>query len=629
MNTTRKPDWLKIKIDNSENFATVKKIVADNHLHTICSSGKCPNQCECWNRGTATFMIMGDVCTRTCKFCATKSGKPLPLDSSEPYKVAKSIKLMKLKHCVITSVDRDDLPDKGAAHWAETVHKIRQQNPEIIIELLIPDYQNELLKMVINSKPDIIGHNLETVERLTPTVRSKATYQNSLETLKQIALSGIITKTGIMVGLGETEQEVFQTLTDAKNVGTSMVTIGQYLQPSKNNICVSEYITPAQFEIYKNFALDLGYKNVESAPLVRSSYMSDKSFKPQTSNLKPQTSNLLPLILGIESSCDDTSASVVCGTKILSNVIAGQTIHAEYGGVVPELASRAHQQNIVPVVDTALKRAGITKEQISAIAYTNGPGLLGSLLVGSSFAKGMAMSLNVPLIEVDHLKAHILANFLDTEENTQKPEFPFLCLTVSGGHTQLLMVRNYFDMEIIGRTIDDAAGEAFDKAAKILGLTYPGGPVIDKLAQKGNPKKFSFSIAKLPDFNFSFSGLKTSFLYFVRDQLKENPHFIEENLNDLAASIQYHIVKSLTEKMEKALKTFPCTNFALSGGVAANSELRKRMMELAEKYNLRVTIPPLFLTTDNAAMIACYGYFKYLQKDFTELKVAPYSSTGC
>jgi len=333
-----------------------------------------------------------------------------------------------------------------------------------------------------------------------------------------------------------------------------------------------------------------------------------------------------PYILGIESSCDDTSAAVICGTKILSNVIAGQKIHAEYGGVVPELASRAHQQNIIPVVDTALKRAGITQEQIVAIAYTNGPGLLGSLLVGSSFAKGMALSLNIPLIVVDHLQAHVLANFLDTEENKPKPEFPFLCLTVSGGHTQLLMVHDYFNMEILGRTIDDAAGEAFDKAAKMLGLSYPGGPVIDKLAQQGNPKRFTFSIAKLPNLDFSFSGLKTSFLYFVRDRLKENPNFVEENLNDLAASIQFHIIKSLTDKMEKALKTFSCTNFALSGGVAANSEIRKRMIELAEKHNLRVTIPPLALTTDNAAMIACYGYFKYLQKEYATLDIAPYSS---
>jgi len=335
-----------------------------------------------------------------------------------------------------------------------------------------------------------------------------------------------------------------------------------------------------------------------------------------------------PYILGIESSCDDTSAAVICGTKILSNVIAGQKIHAEYGGVVPELASRAHQQNIIPVVDTALKKAGIRKEQISAIAYTNGPGLLGSLLVGSSFAKGMALSLNVPLIVVDHLQAHVLANFLDTEENKLKPEFPFLCLTVSGGHTQLLMVHDYFNMEILGRTIDDAAGEAFDKAAKLLGLSYPGGPVIDKLSQQGNPKRFTFSIAKLPGFDFSFSGLKTSFLYFIRDQLKKNPHFIEVNVKDLAASIQFHIIKSLTNKMEKVLKTYSCTNFALSGGVAANSELREKMVELADKYNLRVTIPPLALTTDNAAMIACYGYFKFLQKEYADLNTIPYSSSS-
>lgn len=333
-----------------------------------------------------------------------------------------------------------------------------------------------------------------------------------------------------------------------------------------------------------------------------------------------------PYILGIESSCDDTSAAVICGTKILSNVIAGQKVHAEFGGVVPELASRAHQQNIIPVVDSAIKRAGITKEQLSAIAYTNGPGLLGSLLVGSSFAKAMAMSLNIPLIEVDHLQAHVLANFLDNDLTEQKPEFPFLCLTVSGGHTQLLMVHDYFKMEILGRTTDDAAGEAFDKAAKMLGLSYPGGPIVDKLAQQGDPKRFTFSIARLPDLDFSFSGLKTSILYSIRDQLKINPNFIEENLNDLAASIQFHIIKSLTIKMEMALKKYKCTNFALSGGVAANSELRSKMAELAQKFNLRVTIPPMALTTDNAAMIAVYGYFKYLENDFSTLKAIPYSS---
>lgn len=271
----RKPDWLKIKIENTENFAFVKKIVAENQLHTICSSGKCPNQCECWSRGSATFMIMGDICTRKCKFCATKTGKPLPLDIFEPEKVAESVYLMKLKHCVVTSVDRDDLPDKGASHWAQTVLKIRELNPKTIIELLIPDYQDELLQMVVDAKPNIIGHNLETVERLTPQVRSVATYQNSLETLRQIAASGILTKTGLMVGLGETEAEVKQTLVDARNVGTAVVTIGQYLQPAKNNIEVKQYVTPEQFEKYKSYALSLGYKHVESAPLVRSSYMSD------------------------------------------------------------------------------------------------------------------------------------------------------------------------------------------------------------------------------------------------------------------------------------------------------------------------------------------------------------------
>ena len=277
MKILRKPNWLKIKIENTESFAFVKKIVADNQLHTICSSGKCPNQCECWSRGTATFMIMGDICTRTCKFCATKSGKPLPLDSSEPEKVAESIFLMKLRHCVITSVNRDDLPDKGATHWAETVRQIRKKNPNIIIELLIPDYQNELLSFLIASKPNIIGHNLETVERLTPLIRNKATYKNSLETLRQIATSGILAKTGIMVGLGETEEEVRQTLADARNAGTSIVTIGQYLQPTKDNIAVAEYVTPGQFDGYKSYALESGYEHVESAPLVRSSYMSDRS----------------------------------------------------------------------------------------------------------------------------------------------------------------------------------------------------------------------------------------------------------------------------------------------------------------------------------------------------------------
>lgn len=332
-------------------------------------------------------------------------------------------------------------------------------------------------------------------------------------------------------------------------------------------------------------------------------------------------------ILGIESSCDDTSAAVISDTTILSNVIAGQKVHAEYGGVIPELASRAHQQNIIPVIDTALKRAKINKNQISAIAYTNGPGLLGSLLVGSSFAKAMAYSLGIPLVVVDHLKAHVLANFLDfPEEQREHPHFPFLCLTVSGGHTQILRVHDYFDMKILGKTIDDAAGEAFDKAAKILGMPYPGGPVINKFANEGDPHRFSFSLAHLPDLNFSFSGLKTSFLYFVRDRLAENPNFIAENVNDLAASIQYSIVKSLIDKMEKAIKLYPCEYIALSGGVAANSCLRDEMTRLATKYHRKLILPPLSLTTDNGAMVAVYGYFKFLAKDFSSIDIAPYSS---
>ncbi|MBO4645519.1 MAG: tRNA (adenosine(37)-N6)-threonylcarbamoyltransferase complex transferase subunit TsaD [Bacteroidales bacterium] len=332
-------------------------------------------------------------------------------------------------------------------------------------------------------------------------------------------------------------------------------------------------------------------------------------------------------ILGVESSCDDTSAAVIEGTEILSNVIASQKVHAEYGGVVPELASRAHQQNIIPVVDTALKRAKIHKKQISAIAYTNGPGLLGSLLVGSSFAKAMAYSLDIPLIEVDHLQAHVLANFLDKSgEHKAKPEFPFLCLTVSGGHTLLLKVNDYFDMEILGRTIDDAAGEAFDKAAKILNLPYPGGPVIDRLAQQGDPRKFDFSIAHLPELDYSFSGLKTSFLYFVRDRLKENPDFIQDNLADLAASIQYAIIRSLTDKVKKALQQYDCKDLVIAGGVSANSGLRGAMQQLADRYHRILHVPTIDLTTDNAAMIAVCGYFKYMKGEFSNIHAAPYSA---
>ncbi|HPY80413.1 MAG TPA: tRNA (adenosine(37)-N6)-threonylcarbamoyltransferase complex transferase subunit TsaD [Bacteroidales bacterium] len=333
-------------------------------------------------------------------------------------------------------------------------------------------------------------------------------------------------------------------------------------------------------------------------------------------------------ILGIESSCDDTSASVIANQQILSNVIASQKVHSEFGGVIPELASRAHQHNIIPVIDTALKRAKINKKQLNAIAYTNGPGLLGSLLVGSSFAKAMALALNIPLIEVDHLQGHVLSVFLEKDETKkEKPQFPFLCLTVSGGHTLLLKVHDYFDMQVVGKTIDDAAGEAFDKAAKILGLPYPGGPVIDKLASAGNPLKFQFSTANLPNFDFSFSGLKTSFLYFVRDQLKNDKQFIEKNLADLAASIQFAIIQSLTKKMKLLLEQDKCKDIVLAGGVSANSGLRVAMKNLAKEYQRNIFLPDLDLTTDNAAMIAISGYFKYLKQEYSSFKVTPYSSS--
>jgi len=344
--------------------------------------------------------------------------------------------------------------------------------------------------------------------------------------------------------------------------------------------------------------------------------------------LRPKIYTIMSVfILGVESSCDDTSASVIENTTILSNVIASQKVHAEFGGVVPELASRAHQQNIIPVIDTALKRAKIHKNQLSAIAYTNGPGLLGSLLVGSSFAKAMAYSLNVPLIEVDHLQAHVLANFLQKkDEKKEIPSFPFLCLTVSGGHTLILKVNDYFDMEVLGRTIDDAGGEAFDKAAKILGLPYPGGPVIDKLAKDGDPKKFSFAIAHIPGLDYSFSGLKTSFLYFVRDNLKTNPNFIADNLPDLAASMQYAIIRSLTNKVVKAIELTDCHDIVIAGGVSANSGLRTAMHQIADQYHRKLFVPTIDLTTDNAAMIAVYGYFKYLKNEFSTIDSTPYST---
>jgi len=331
-------------------------------------------------------------------------------------------------------------------------------------------------------------------------------------------------------------------------------------------------------------------------------------------------------ILGIESSCDDTSAAVLNGVFMLSNVIASQSVHEVYGGVVPELASRAHQLNIIPVIDKALKDAGIKKGQLHAIAFTRGPGLLGSLLVGISFAKAMSLGLRIPLLEVDHLQAHVLAHFLqDSTWTRQPPEFPFLCLTVSGGHTQIVLVKDYFDMEIVGKTIDDAAGEAFDKAAKVMGLSYPGGPVVDKLAQEGDCKAFTFAKPKIPNLDYSFSGLKTSFLYFLRDQMKLNPDFIEQHKTDLCASLQTTIVDILMEKFEKAIREYPVNDIAAAGGVSANSALRKSFLELGEKMNKKTHLPPLRYTTDNAAMIAVAGFFKYRNGMITNQSAKPYS----
>ncbi len=325
-------------------------------------------------------------------------------------------------------------------------------------------------------------------------------------------------------------------------------------------------------------------------------------------------------ILGIESSCDDTSASVIYNGKVLSNVVANQEIHAKYGGVVPELASRAHQQNIVPVVQQAIEQANITKHDLNAIAFTRGPGLMGSLLVGTSFAKSLALGLNIPLIDINHMQAHILAHFID-EENCKKPPFPFVCLTISGGHTQIVKVTNHFEMEILGETIDDAVGEAFDKSAKILGLPYPGGPLIDKHAQLGNPTAFKFTKPKVGDLQFSFSGLKTGILRFIQRNVKENPDFIKQNLDDICASIQYTIVEILMDKLKNTVKQTSIKHIAIAGGVSANSEIRKRLA-LAEKHWGWTTYVPKFeYTTDNAAMIAIAGYLKYLNNDYSDISV--------
>lgn len=331
-------------------------------------------------------------------------------------------------------------------------------------------------------------------------------------------------------------------------------------------------------------------------------------------------------ILGIESSCDDTAAAVTGDTKILANIIANQEIHKNFGGVVPEWASRAHQQNIVPVVETALQKANITKSQLDAIAFTRGPGLLGSLLVGISFAKALSIGLGIPLIEVDHLQAHILAHFIQ-KENTPVPvpSFPFLCLTVSGGHTQIVIVNDHLHLDIIGRTLDDAAGEAFDKAAKIMGLPYPGGPVIDHLSKTGDPYRFAFSEPNIPGLDYSFSGLKTSFLYFLRDELKKDAGFIEKNKNDLSASIQNAIVNILIKKLKLAASRTGIREIAVSGGVSANTALQSALLKTGKELGWNVYIPSIAFTTDNAAMVAITGYFKYLRKEFAGLGAVPYS----
>jgi len=332
------------------------------------------------------------------------------------------------------------------------------------------------------------------------------------------------------------------------------------------------------------------------------------------------------IILGIESSCDDTSASVIRDGIMLSNVIASQAVHASFGGVVPELASRAHQLNIIPVVHEALKRAGIDKTELSAIAFTRGPGLLGSLLVGTSFAKGLAQSLNIPLIDVNHLQAHVLAHFIsEGKPDEHRPEFPFLCLLVSGGNSQIVLVKEYDNMEVIGQTIDDAAGEAFDKCAKVMGLPYPGGPHIDRLAKEGNPKAFTLNKPHIPGYNYSFSGLKTSFLYLLRDKTKENPNFVEENLNDLCATIQATVVEILMDKLRKAAVDLNIRHIAVAGGVSANSALRQSFLDHGLKYGWEVYIPPFAFTTDNAAMIAITGNFKYQHSDFCSIDQVPYA----
>ena len=327
----------------------------------------------------------------------------------------------------------------------------------------------------------------------------------------------------------------------------------------------------------------------------------------------------MPVILGIESSCDETSASVCVDGKILSNIIANQTIHAAYGGVVPELASRVHQQNIIPAVQQAIAKANVSKNDIDAVAFTRGPGLLGSLLVGVSFAKSFALAKKLPLIEVNHMQAHILAHFIDEP----KPQFPFLCLTVSGGHTQIVLVKNYFDMHIVGQTLDDAAGEALDKTSKILGLPYPGGPLIDKYARQGNADAYPFPEPNIPGFDFSFSGLKTAILYFIRDNVAADPQFLEKNMPDICASVEKRVVTILLNKLKKVARQYGITQLALAGGVSANTGLRQGLVQLCAEHGWESFIPKFEYCTDNAAMIAIAGYYKFLNNDFVGQDVAP------
>lgn len=330
------------------------------------------------------------------------------------------------------------------------------------------------------------------------------------------------------------------------------------------------------------------------------------------------------IILGIESSCDDTAAAVIKDGKLLANIVANQHIHKAYGGVVPELASRAHQQNIIPVVDQAIRLAGISRTEISAVAFTRGPGLMGSLLVGTSFSKAFAMGLNIPLIEVNHMQGHVLAHFIDTPEDSPKhPSFPFLCLTVSGGHTQIVVVKGYFDMQVIGETIDDAAGEAFDKAAKIMGLPYPGGPLIDRHAKYGDPKAFKFTKPQIPELNFSFSGLKTGFMNFINNESARNPGFVEERRDDICASIQWTIINILMDKLKKAAQQTGIRQIAIAGGVSANSGLRATLLQLEKELGWEVFIPKFEYCTDNAAMIAITGYYKFLKQEFASQETIP------